>query len=1007
MSTAPSGHVTLVFTDVQGSTLLWDLYPEGMQEALSVHNEVLRRVLANVGGYEVRTEGDAFVLAFHTPFDAVSWCIQAQQELLEATWPETILQSIEAGEVFNGAQQHLFRGLRVRMGVHYGEPEIRDVPLTGRVDYVGPMVHRAVGIADAGHGGQILISASVFEALSQRERLTTIDLGQHRIKWMDEPEHIFQVSAGVLAQRTFPPIRTQDAHRTNLPHYEIPFVNRQASLRALEEYFDHSHRVVTLLGPGGMGKSRLAIRYGSLRLSDYDGGVWFFDLSEATDLKDVLLTVSTVLSVPMNKVHSEAEMSEQLGFAIAGRGSILLILDNFEHVAQEAQHVVGQWMLHARSAHFIVTSRMRLGVAGERIFHLDPLNEDHSVMLFESCAVNHDASYQLDEQETACVKDIVSRLDGIPLGIELAAGQVKGLSLTDILTHLKNKIDLAAAHEQDDKSKQQTLNATIDWSWGLLESWEQSALMWCALFRNGFYLESAEDVVAFDDDDVPWVLDIIESLHDKSFLHTWDVHEFPDEIRFGMYESVRDYALQALSQSTENEKARLGHASYFLKMGREWSDGLSGAEGVKCLDRLALERDNLNATHDYFLEKDPAKAIEVLLCMHPFFLIRSPLEQYGTMLDRSLALAQKQNSQLEARVLQARGEWWWQRDEMEHAYQDYSAARQIFQSNKDLQREAQTVLQMGNAVHNTQRQASLDYWRAAQALAETAQDGPTHAKATAQIGRITKNVKMLEEAIAFFERVQDRFNEESWRIVLGTLHLDQERFDEAQDCYIRALGMARSIKDRRSEGVILGSLGIIQAEKGMVPSAAHLYEAAMSKLEEVGARVAESVFLGNLATLYFQDGQLGKARETYEAAIHIYESRGDKLNLAYFKAFFGALLAEEGEIETAQANMCEAAEVLKEIGDDLGVAAVSVCEGLVDVARARVAKQNNDMATAQLHFKAALERKSQAEKKGPVSVAHPQGQPSLATQSGDVRDSLKFLELSLRRYSENRFVESA
>ena len=362
MTAAPQGTVTLVFTDVQGSTLLWDLYPDGMHQALQVHNQVLRTVLKERGGYEVRTEGDAFVLAFQSTQQAVRWCIEAQQELLKATWPDTILKSIEAGEVFDAQKQPLFRGLRVRMGVHCGEPEIREIAITGRTDYVGSMVQRAVGISDAGHGGQILVSAKVREELFHDVLLTFKDLGEHRIKWMDAPEHLYQVSTAPLDARRFPPIRTQEAQRTNLPHYEIPFVNRTASLQALEDYYDHAHRVVTLLGPGGMGKSRLAVHYGGLHLANYDGGVWFCDFSEAIDLKDVLLTVSTVLSVPLARVHSNEEMQEQLGYAIGGRGSILLVLDNFEHVAEKAQHVVGYWMLKAPSAHFMITSRSRLGV---------------------------------------------------------------------------------------------------------------------------------------------------------------------------------------------------------------------------------------------------------------------------------------------------------------------------------------------------------------------------------------------------------------------------------------------------------------------------------------------------------------------------------------------------------------------------------------------------------------------------------------------------------------------
>ena len=427
-------------------------------------------------------------------------------------------------------------------------------------------------------------------------------------------------------------------------------------------------------------------------------------------------------------------------------------------------------------------------------------------------------------------------------------------------------------------------------------------MMHCAVFCNGFYLEAAEDIVSLDDfDDAPWILDVIENLHDKSLLHTWDVAEFPDEIRFGMYESVRMYALEKLAAASLEHSVRMEHANYFLSKGEAWQRGLSSIDGVACLNRLSLERENLLNAQEQFMQVEPANAVRIILLMHPFFLIRSPSNFYASLMDKAVSVSANAMPELHAQALIARGEMLWNWGKNEDSEKDLLASRDAFKALGDIKGEAQAVLFLGNAVHKLQRKRSLDYWREAEAIASTAKDESTKAQAMAQIGRLTKDVPMMEKAIAYFEFVQDRYSEENWRMALGTLHLEEGRFNEAKECYTQALLMARMIHDTRLEGVILGSLGIIQAEKGQFEAAENLYKEAMSKLEEIGARSVESVFLGNLANLYFHHSYFDRARETYEVANAMFEEKDDKLNLAYFRAFYAALIAEEDRIEEAEA----------------------------------------------------------------------------------------------------------
>ena len=270
---APTGTVALVFTDVQGSTALWEHGPTLMREALAMHDDVLRRTIAELGGYEVKTEGDAFMIAFGRAADAVRWCHQAQLALLDAPWPEAIFERPEAA-IARAGDKVLFRGLRVRMGAHVGEPDCRPDPVTGRMDYFGPVVNRAARVSAAGHGGQTLVSRAALSAAGAPATFDAevIDLGEHRLKGLIASEHLFQVLPHRVVGRTFPPVRTLAAPRTNLSASASAMVGRGDELAQVGASFDGGARLVTLVGPGGAGKTRLAREHALAHLDEYGGG---------------------------------------------------------------------------------------------------------------------------------------------------------------------------------------------------------------------------------------------------------------------------------------------------------------------------------------------------------------------------------------------------------------------------------------------------------------------------------------------------------------------------------------------------------------------------------------------------------------------------------------------------------------------------------------------------------------------------------------------------------------
>ncbi|WP_308809540.1 adenylate/guanylate cyclase domain-containing protein [Archangium lansingense] len=375
---APTGTVVLVFTEVQGSTRLWEQCSGGMRAALDIHDRVLRALLAEHGGYEVKTQGDSFMVAFPSAVEAVCWCLRTQQELLRAPWPEELLAEPDAAEEL-GPGGCVYRGLRVRMGVHLGEPECRLDAQTGEVDYFGRVVNVAARVASAGQGGQVLVSgmawARVEGELEVLGRPRVHALGEYHLQGVEEAVSLVEVLPAALVGRRFEALRVQRVLRGHVPGETGELIGRQEELAELRRCFDSGARLVTLLGPGGMGKSRLATRFGNLELAarTWEGGVWMCELTDAATVGDICHAVGQALGVALTRSGEDSEPAERLGRALAGRGDVLLIVDNVEHVIQHLPATLGRWRALAPQARFLVTSRESLLLPEERVIDLEPL----------------------------------------------------------------------------------------------------------------------------------------------------------------------------------------------------------------------------------------------------------------------------------------------------------------------------------------------------------------------------------------------------------------------------------------------------------------------------------------------------------------------------------------------------------------------------------------------------------------------------------------------------------
>jgi predicted ATPase/class 3 adenylate cyclase len=545
MTELPTGTVTFLFTDIEGSTKLLDELGDAYAAALDGHRVILRKAFADHGGTEVDTQGDAFFVAFTRASDAVAAAANAQRELAGGS-------------------------IRVRMGIHTGEP------LRTGEGYIGMDVHRAARIAAVGHGGQVLISQSARDLVEADlpADLALDNLGEHRLKDLSAPQQIFQlVSEGL--EREFPPLATLETRPTNLPPQPTRLIGREQELAEVGELLRRVDvRLLTVTGPGGAGKTRLALQAAADLLDDFADGVFFIGLSGVAEPSLVIPAIAQTLGVKESGGLSAEEALERF----VHERELLLVLDNLEHVLDAAPQI-HQLVLNARALKAISSSRAPLRVSGEWEYPIPELADEDAIALFRERAEAIKPDFRLNGDATT-VGEICRRLDGLPLAIELAAARAKVLSPTALLERLEQRLPMLSVGARDLPDRQRTLRDTIAWSYELLDEGEQRLFARLALFVGGFTLAAAEQVSDAE-------LDVLTSLVEKSLVGHY-------EERFRMLETIREFALERLEESGEVEQVARGHIEYFLGF---VSDEESSFRRVtpEWLERVGSEQDNLRA----------------------------------------------------------------------------------------------------------------------------------------------------------------------------------------------------------------------------------------------------------------------------------------------------------------------------------------------------------------------------------------------------------------------------
>lgn len=586
---------TFLFTDLENSTSLWEHHPVLMQELTARHDALLREAVLAHRGRVVKSTGDGFHAAFETANDGLAAAVAGQQALVKEDWPA------ETG------------ALRVRMGLHTGISRERDG------DYYGPEVNRAARVMDVAHGRQVLVSGATAALVqtSLPEEVTLTDLGEHRLRGLGAAEQIFQVCHLALPTE-FPPLRSLTAYKHNLPVQLSTFVGRQKELAQVKRLLKDTH-LLTLLGPGGTGKTRLMLESAEEMVADFSNGVWLVELAPLTDPDLIAERVAAALTV---QEQPGREMIDTL-IDYLRRKELLLLLDNVEHLVADAAGLAEQLLTQCPKLKMLVTGREALFIDGETTLQIPSLSlpgrktgatfaevrASEGVQLFLIRAQAIRPGFELTPENAHAIAEIVRRLDGIPLALELAAARTRMLTVEQIAERLTDRFRLLTGGRRTALPRQQTLQALIDWSWNLLDEKERLLLQRLSVFSGGWSLQAAQAVASDKILDEFDVFDGLEQLVNKSLVTV----KYPEasKARYGMLESVRQYGRDRLFESGEGETLRDNHARYFLAFAEEAEPHLTSSTMLPWVERVTQELDNLRAVLGWTLDGRPELALRM------------------------------------------------------------------------------------------------------------------------------------------------------------------------------------------------------------------------------------------------------------------------------------------------------------------------------------------------------------------------------------------------------------
>jgi predicted ATPase/class 3 adenylate cyclase len=869
-SALPTGTVTFLFTDIEGSTRLWQAFPVSMREALSRHHGVLQQAIDSHRGYVFQIVGDAFCAAFHTAADAIAAAVAAQHALAREPWGET-------------------GPLRVRMALHSGSIEVREGAYRSGEYASGLTLSRAARVLSAGHGGQILLSQAT-EELARDDlppHIAVRDLGERRLRDLVRAEHIFQVAAPGLPS-DFPPLKTLDALPNNLPIQVTSFVGREGEIRDVSSLLGET-RLLTLLGPGGTGKTRLSLQVAANSIDRYADGVWFVELAPLYDAALVPQAVASALGVreePGRPVL--ATLTEHLRAR-----TVLLILDNCEHLVDACARLADGLLRTCRGVKVLASSREALGTAGEVTYQvpslslpdprqmppLERLTDYEGVRLLVERATAVKPGFKLTDGNAVAAVQICQRLDGIPLAIELAAARLKALSPREIAEHLDERFRLLTAGSRTALPRHQTLRGLIDWSYELLSEPERALLRRVSVFAGGWNLAAAE---AVDAD----ALELIGRLVDKSLVVA---DEEDGDTRYRLLETIRQYSLEKLGAVGEETIVRDRHRDFYVAIAERAAPHLQGPDQATWLRRLESEHDNLRGALRWSLEGGNIEAAFRLgTALDLFWDTHGHVSEGRRWMEQIVARAAELPVPPTTSSRRA------------HAGGLASAAHMALRQS-DFGRAKELYVE------------SLERWRAVDDRGAIAEVLNNLGDLLRQLGDRRQGKVMIEESLALFRQVADKRGIAHALSNLADICLAEGDQRQAERLFQESVPLFRATADRRGLSHGLNNLGGILTREGDFAGAEALYRDSLRLAEELDDKHAIATAHRSLGEVARHQHQYSDALGMYRQSIDAFLSLDDKYCAGKSMLGLGWLALEMADVDRGTSVAQDAVALYREI----------------------------------------------------------------------------------------------
>jgi predicted ATPase/class 3 adenylate cyclase/Tfp pilus assembly protein PilF len=855
----PTGRVTFLFTDIEGSTKLWEQHPGAMSEALKRHNALLSDSIEAHGGYIFKSVGDGFCAAFETPQSALMAAVAAQKAIYQEEWGEQLPP------------------LHVRIGLCTGFAEER------AGDYFGPPLNRVSRLLSAGYGGQTLVAASTEQLLDYNlpGGISLLPMGEHRLRDLQNTERIFQLVIPDLPGN-FPPLRTLTSRPNNLPLQPTTFIGRTKELKdAINLLRRHDVRLVTFTGPGGSGKTRLALQVAAQLIDEYEHGIFFASLEAINDPSLVVSAIVRTLGVREGAGLTEFEaLREHLQ-----NKHLLLVLDNSEQLSSTPR-ILSELVAVAPHLKVLVTGRAALHLYGEHEFpvpamslpplegkpgkgpdYLAKLSQAEVVRLFVERAQAVKPDFVATEGNVHAIVSVCRRLDGLPLAIELAAARIRILSPQALMSRLESSLKILTGGAEDLPPRQRTLRNAIEWSYDLLGAEEKDVFALLSVFQGGCTVEAAEALVSATCDEMdaattqPDALDLVSSLVDKNLLRQSEADN--GEARLSILQTLREYATERLEQSGRIHAARRLHAEYYFALAERAKPNLTGQEQRAWLDQLDIEHDNLRSALEWARHEN----ITMLVCMsgalRQFWTVRGYLTEGRHWLEVALANA----------------------------------------------------LERGNDVPPAM-QAEVRAGASVMALDQGDYDHATI---------------LMQQNLDSYRQLGDRRNEAYSLSQMAVVATHRGHYQQSQELFEESLRLRRAIEDKEGVAASLNNLGHVVTILGEHPRAQLLLEESLAIFRAIGQRRGESISLNNLGRVAHLQGNTGLARSRYEESLLIKRELSDKVGIASSLSKLGAVAQSEGDYERAGKLYYESLTLFHSAGDRQS--AIPSLLGLAEVAR--------------------------------------------------------------------------